>query len=72
MSNNGSILECAHIFLIDYKLYYIIIEQPRMEWDIPSPFLSIPGRTRNGTGMNQEWTRTYTRDFYDIPSIQDS
>jgi len=49
----GSILDGAtHIFLIDYKLYYVTVEQPGMEWDIPCAFLSISGRTRNGTEMN--------------------
>ena len=58
-----------HIYLIDYKLYYKIIEQPGMEWDIPAAFLSIPGGTRNGTGMDWEWTRTHTREFYIISII---
>ena len=51
-----------------------------MEWNgtspyksqsIPGPFLIISGRTGNGPGTSQEWTRTCTRDLYDISIIQD-
>jgi hypothetical protein len=47
-----------------------------MEWVIPSGFLRniprVPDRTGNELGMDQEWTRTSTRNFYVYSTIQES